>query len=770
MTAGMIAKHQRPVDGVSALPFPSLPPNPPSTGDLHISGNAIVHLGDNYTNNGNDSEAKTYQKLLTSLSYPHMYDRRQQISSAYPDTYQWMLQPLGQEVQQWNCFTTWLHEPRCKPDIYWIQGKPGSGKSTMMKFLYRSLTVQDRLDAWSNERPLMKVQHFFWNSGTLLQKSLTGFYRSLLAQIVEQRPDMVEHVVLTLRKNGSGVSTAGWDGKELNEALLVVVEALCTSVRLILIVDGLDECDGTDLEQEELGDFLTAVAAFDHVKISRHDYLRAAYLVRDIIDRSEGVFLWPRGITPEIASRPQDLDDYFMRIIESIDPQHRRESSALLQLALYEEERFASVFSLRLVDTFFIAQQHEDFVLRPDFDIHSLGFENEHSLLGLLDGAIRKLNSRCRGLLECVDEDMGCISSGNFEAYTRKFGEASSYSERLDRFFSINVEFLHRSLREFLSLPRTEMILHQYTGGRPVDAELYFCSARVVQLMALDRIRHGSELSIGLASHVMSALWANDLSQASASMASIIREAVERLATVEQGPDYWYITKSFVSWHEEQGNFLSLAIDFGLTSYVLESINGHSVQGKLGRPILDYILRPRWVITLHSPNSPWVDQNVITAALACGANPNQRITENGPSVWALYLCFLADHIKDIRENRNGTKQLSSYQALSALISAGAALILPLQWLVSSTLHNSVASSLRRNDGFPFDAETDEIRFRRRWPGVRPVPSTLSAGVGQKTELAFAASDLVQSLSRGFGFDIRPLVQELRRMERGHGVI
>lgn len=353
MTAGMIAKHQRPVDGVSALPFPSLPPNPPSTGDLHISGNAIVHLGDNYTNNGNDSEAKTYQKLLTSLSYPHMYDRRQQISSAYPDTYQWMLQPLGQEVQQWNCFTTWLHEPRCKPDIYWIQGKPGSGKSTMMKFLYRSLTVQDRLDAWSNERPLMKVQHFFWNSGTLLQKSLTGFYRSLLAQIVEQRPDMVEHVVLTLRKNGSGVSTAGWDGKELNEALLVVVEALCTSVRLILIVDGLDECDGTDLEQEELGDFLTAVAAFDHVKvccssrpwnvykdafgecpqlrledltrtdiqvyvesrlehsrrwrlIERHDYLRAAYLVRDIIDRSEGVFLWVCLVMRDIL---QDLRD-----------------------------------------------------------------------------------------------------------------------------------------------------------------------------------------------------------------------------------------------------------------------------------------------------------------------------------------------------------------------------------------------------------------------------------------------------------------------------
>ncbi|KAF7504941.1 hypothetical protein GJ744_001588 [Endocarpon pusillum] len=40
---------------------------------------------------------------------------------------------------------------------------------------------------------------------------------------------------------------------------------------------------------------------------------------------------------------PADLNDYFMRLMESIEPQNRNEASQLLQLALYDEDEFISL-------------------------------------------------------------------------------------------------------------------------------------------------------------------------------------------------------------------------------------------------------------------------------------------------------------------------------------------------------------------------------------------------------------------------------------------
>ena len=61
----------------------------------------------------------------------------------------------------------------------------------------------------------------------------------------------------------------------------------------------------------------------------------------------------------------------------------------------------------------------------------------------------------------------------------------------------LKVEFLHRSLHDFLLTPKMQELLHQYTGG-PLNARVFLCNARLVEFMALTSAGVGQELAVGL--------------------------------------------------------------------------------------------------------------------------------------------------------------------------------------------------------------------------------------------------------------------------------
>lgn len=72
------------------------------------------------------------EKLLASLAFPEMNARKNTSSiDAYQDTFQWVFDE--DEKRAWNSFPSFLASRERK--VYWISGKPGSGKSTLMKFL-----------------------------------------------------------------------------------------------------------------------------------------------------------------------------------------------------------------------------------------------------------------------------------------------------------------------------------------------------------------------------------------------------------------------------------------------------------------------------------------------------------------------------------------------------------------------------------------------------------------------------------------------------------
>lgn len=63
-----------------------------------------------------------------------MDDRREGVFSAHAKTFEWALRKPDKDVE-WDDLSFWMGAGF---EIYWISGKAGSGKSTLMKYLYDS--------------------------------------------------------------------------------------------------------------------------------------------------------------------------------------------------------------------------------------------------------------------------------------------------------------------------------------------------------------------------------------------------------------------------------------------------------------------------------------------------------------------------------------------------------------------------------------------------------------------------------------------------------
>jgi len=190
-----------------------------------------------------------------------------------------------------------------------------------------------------------------------------------------------------------------------------------------------------------------------------------------------------------------------------------------------------------------------------------------------------------------------------------------------------------------------------------------------------------------------------------------------------------------------------LAIDFELSSYVRTHLTPEYVQRKSGRPTLDYILRPRfarapeWIgIGNREPNL-----ELLEVVLHFGADPNGMY--GSTTVWALFLCFLADSFDELTEDDTYVEYLG---ALEILIRAGAAALLTKSWLsheASYKYYAYVDAGMRMGP---------EELFSYRWPAAVPVMEwNPDLGSGPW----YAVSDLLEHFRSHLGSD----VDELKRL-------
>ncbi|TGJ87890.1 hypothetical protein E0Z10_g860 [Xylaria hypoxylon] len=164
----------------------------------------------------------TDRVILQLLDFPTLKSRFEDVLTEEEGTFEWIFtQPdvvLEKEPELATTFPDWLESG---DGIFHICGKPGSGKSTLMKYICRNPTTAELLANWSGNDELLTAKFFFWRVGVIQeQKNMRGLIRGLLHQILCKVPKLSNHIF----------------SRETREKL----------------VDGLQKHSGAELESDEI--------------------------------------------------------------------------------------------------------------------------------------------------------------------------------------------------------------------------------------------------------------------------------------------------------------------------------------------------------------------------------------------------------------------------------------------------------------------------------------------------------------------------------------
>lgn len=214
-------------------------------------------------------EEKEYRtQLLDSLWYAEILSREETIAEAHSETFQWIFDKSGLAVRPWDNFSAWLENGE---GIYWVNGKAGSGKSTLMSFLCQDDRTIQALEVWSETKILLMPKFYFWSSGTTMQKSFEGLLRSLLWQILNELPNTTALPVTfgslpeRNRSTALGHSSIGaWTRSRLQRTLQQAIGQLQSSCRLCFFLDGLDE---SEEDHDELITFVRDIVSKSGAKV-----------------------------------------------------------------------------------------------------------------------------------------------------------------------------------------------------------------------------------------------------------------------------------------------------------------------------------------------------------------------------------------------------------------------------------------------------------------------------------------------------------------------
>lgn len=209
----------------------------------------------------------TSNKILASLLFPQIGQRQDAVPDAYTDTYTWIFDP---EV---TTFRNWLEDPPAASphNVFWINGKAGSGKSTLIKFIEGHPMTQGALEKWAGGDRLVLASFYFWNAGTQLQRSQEGLLQTLLFQILRSCPEVVPKVC-PKRWQGDAFfheHPPQWKRMELLEAIdsaLLEVQATAQT-RFCFFIDGLDEFEDRDKDPYSLIPTVRRLSSCPAVKV-----------------------------------------------------------------------------------------------------------------------------------------------------------------------------------------------------------------------------------------------------------------------------------------------------------------------------------------------------------------------------------------------------------------------------------------------------------------------------------------------------------------------
>jgi hypothetical protein len=346
-----------------------------------------------------ENKAHFCREIFAHLHFAEQDDRLHSISTPHEGSYDWVFEKRGQKE---SSLLRWLGDTSGR-NVFWMTGKPGCGKSTLMKHLFRNERLFPQLEEWSGHDPGFLTGCFLWNCGNDMQKSSIGLLNTLLYETLqdmiygpfEQDPAIIPWL-FSDRWNqflsyGGGLGT--FTLPELRTAFdLLVSDA---SKKFLFMVDGLDEIE--EGPETLLDIFLTATKrenvkmcissrkepvfqeAFDgcpRLEVDRYmrkgilscvlyafdqnetmfsipaedsDGTEERAIILQIVDKSNGVFLWASlatelllqdvqetdevaTIRARVDALPFDVEDLVAYIVESLSVRQLEQAAKLIRL------------------------------------------------------------------------------------------------------------------------------------------------------------------------------------------------------------------------------------------------------------------------------------------------------------------------------------------------------------------------------------------------------------------------------------------------------
>ncbi|KAJ9657846.1 hypothetical protein H2198_004042 [Neophaeococcomyces mojaviensis] len=385
---------------------------------------------------------------------------------------------------------------------YWVTGKPGSGKSTLMKLLSGDKRTQEALNVWSSQQKVLTLKHFFWLAGDQSQRDLQRMLCSLLHQILDSDLSL-ETILPIVRAHAMLKSKLHPDDWSCDELKNVILQICMSSVHHVcFFIDGLDEMESSQPERDEKEDLLETVrllSTLPNVKcciasrplhefeiefrtrpslrmqdLNKHDIGQyvgdqlklfedkhgrppevegSEFLVKRVTGAAEGVFLWAVLVVKDLRDGFRN-GDTFRILLERIN----RYPSGLQ--SLYENiwhrinessptyrTQAALYFGLVRASLAFKYPWGENKLDYRSILTFAIASCHQGSLISFTEQSVDSIVSWCADIVnEVRTRCIGLLETRNtFDSYNLRDG-----FHVLDFYANHEVSFIHRSVLEFL--------------------------------------------------------------------------------------------------------------------------------------------------------------------------------------------------------------------------------------------------------------------------------------------------------------------------------
>jgi energy-coupling factor transporter ATP-binding protein EcfA2 len=451
-------------------------------------------------------KASKFSDALERLSYPEMSVRDTVVRDAYYGTLAWVTDrsmPLGK----------WL---QAGTGVFWVKGKPGSGKSTLMRHLHQ-ISKPRSCDYGEATQCDHSMAFFFSNSGAPIERSAEGLLRFMLYQLLASAPTRY----VKIRQRFELWFIDGKDEMSKEKLQYLISEFLDGEGNLpsfLIFIDALDECEM--LTREDVS-FLQALGTKFALKVrfcvsSRPSAMLSAQLIHapqcdvnetaptdiaiyvksrlraacdsdpgiflelsgDIVQSASGVFLWVKLVVEELSRGfdggetveelrarlskiPSELNQYFRCMFDRIDATYRRDTVVAINIICtairplsVNEFRYALMLGMTLRARDLRDLDHADWAIRTNTEMQ------------------KRLLTCCGGFAEIVNDEVRLIHYSIKEFFT--LGDSTAVSGSLVNVVDSQIpqhQFLLRSCTRYLCLP--ELKATEDTPGMDMPLLMY---------------------------------------------------------------------------------------------------------------------------------------------------------------------------------------------------------------------------------------------------------------------------------------------------------